>query len=155
LSGLRANIWVKNQIFRPDMTQTFWCTIRGPGFAALRDEIIRSILDTTCNILHDADIPLSKVLRVKFIASQLFKDDACWPLGSSRYYLGLTPPLSTIISQQRIRAKINIVWHTASIRLAGRIWGEWQRRRARLNRIAARRDLRPTIELPDFLGHLQ
>ncbi|KAG2046394.1 hypothetical protein BDR06DRAFT_841794, partial [Suillus hirtellus] len=47
-----------------------------------------------------------------------------WPSHKTRYYLGTVPaiqppdPVTTVLA-----TKIAHVWHTASIRLAGQIWG--------------------------------
>ncbi|KZV82964.1 hypothetical protein EXIGLDRAFT_736049 [Exidia glandulosa HHB12029] len=62
-----------------------------------------------------------------------------WPTGHSAYYLGHTPRLDSLLpravfqSGERHRTAVfhgQCDWHYASIRLAGRIWGAFQRRAA-------------------------
>jgi hypothetical protein len=85
-------------------------------------------------------------------ARRLFVDDASvWPSHETRYYLGTVPaiqppdPVTTVLA-----TKIAHVWHTASIRLAGQIWGIYKRA------------TKPTVgkvervfDLPRHLKHLQ
>lgn len=72
-------------------------------------------------------------------AKFLFTDNAIiWPLHRSLYYLGQIPNLDPSISREagmveiekrRLRSHISSDWHTSSIRLAGRIFGDYQRDR--------------------------
>ncbi|KAF8194470.1 hypothetical protein K438DRAFT_1542157, partial [Mycena galopus ATCC 62051] len=66
----------------------------------------------------------------------LFSDDSIWPLRYSIHYLGhvpgfdhLVPTINdpTPLSQSRLAHHFAADWHVASIRLAGRIWGDWQK----------------------------
>ena len=77
-------------------------------------------------------------------AESLFKDDPLtWPLHSSLYYLGQIPSLTNILAsntaklpelqERRLRANLSADWHTASIQLAGRIFGDFQKRMAVAN----------------------
>jgi hypothetical protein len=77
-------------------------------------------------------------------AKSLFNDDpTIWPLQSSFYYLGQIPALSKLVqnalnlteTQKRriVVANVAADWHFTSIRLAGRIFGDFQRRMAALN----------------------
>ncbi|KAF8289328.1 hypothetical protein DL93DRAFT_2069219, partial [Clavulina sp. PMI_390] len=57
-----------------------------------------------------------------------------WSLGSTRYYLGRVPNVfrTARLSEQprqgsdawRALIRVDSAWHMASIRLAGRIWGD-------------------------------
>lgn len=81
-------------------------------------------------------------------AKFLFTDNAIiWPLHRSLYYLGQIPNLDPSISREagmveiekrRLRSHISSDWHTSSIRLAGRIFGDYQRRMAVMNCCARR-----------------
>lgn len=73
----------------------------------------------------------------------LFTNDAIiWPLHRSLYYLGQIPNLDALISREagmgeiekrRLRSHISSDWHTLSIRLAGQIFGDYQRRMVVMN----------------------
>ncbi|KZV99524.1 hypothetical protein EXIGLDRAFT_640506 [Exidia glandulosa HHB12029] len=63
-----------------------------------------------------------------------------WPLKSSQYWLGHVPVLdgfipkdafNSALTRRRVLHKIFTEWHYASIRLTGRIWGDFTRRTAR------------------------
>ncbi|KAI1793218.1 hypothetical protein LXA43DRAFT_846887, partial [Ganoderma leucocontextum] len=62
-------------------------------------------------------------------AAALFRDDpSVWPQSTSHYYLGTMPfvrGLSCADSSAtcRLASRLFHTWHTASIHLAGRIWG--------------------------------
>ena len=87
--------------------------------------------------------------RLLTAAKFLFCDNAdIWPLHRSLYYLGQIPNLDPLISNEagmneiarrRLRSHVSSDWHTSSIRLAGRIFGDYQRRMAVLNGCAKRR----------------
>ena len=62
----------------------------------------------------------------------LFEDDAsAWPQYTSRYYLGMLPPIpgtsDLSVSDTRLLAQSTSAWHVASIRLAARIWSSYRR----------------------------
>lgn len=89
--------------------------------------------DSSCRLL----------VRVNWVrlAQDLFADGNCWPQFSSRYYLGLAPLVDNVDGQfaqlpktlpvRRAMTRMVNVWHTTSIRLASRIWGEYKRRQGR------------------------
>jgi hypothetical protein len=69
----------------------------------------------------------------------LFTDLKIWPLQFSLYYLGqllnlkkLFPQNSNIsfIQKQHVISNLTADWHTSSVRLAGRIFGDFQKRMA-------------------------
>ena len=75
-------------------------------------------------------------------AKSLFTDSIRWPLHFSLYYIGQIPNLGTLfhensninpIQKRRLIAHLSTDWHTLSIRLAGRIFGDFQKHMAVLN----------------------
>lgn len=76
-------------------------------------------------------------------AKSLFSDNPnVWPLCYSAYYLGHVPPLDHLLpsgsventlTRSRLLYHLAAEWHLTSIRLAGRIWGDWQRMMAQRN----------------------
>ncbi|KAJ7708993.1 hypothetical protein B0H17DRAFT_916723 [Mycena rosella] len=78
-------------------------------------------------------------------AKFLFSDKPhIWPLQYCTYFLGHLPNLDHLmpkkpgvdddkLSRTRLAHHIASDWHTAAIRLAGRIWGDWQRKMAMKN----------------------
>lgn len=78
------------------------------------------------------DIAPSDRFSIRYLIHHLFDDnELCWPLGRSLYYVGHTPPLHQFLPQDKKSKRdidlINAALHAASIRLAGRIWGEVSR----------------------------
>ncbi|KAF8144070.1 hypothetical protein K438DRAFT_1632485, partial [Mycena galopus ATCC 62051] len=66
----------------------------------------------------------------------LFSNKNIWLLQYSTYYLGHVPRFdhlvptindSTPLLQSRLAHNFTADWHVASIRLAGRIWDNWQK----------------------------
>jgi hypothetical protein len=81
--------------------------------------------------------------RLLATAKSLFcNDPEVWPLKHSFYYLGHIPPLDPLLphdifesrlSRERLLHYFSAEWHLASIRLAGRIFGDYQREMAKIN----------------------
>jgi len=79
------------------------------------------------------------------VVESLFIDDSLtWPLHLTMYSLDQIPDLDTLIPSGhglnkitllRLKAHISSDWHTLSIRLASRIFSDYQRRMANLNNI--------------------
>lgn len=77
------------------------------------------------------------------IAKSLFRDDPMiWPHLNTLYYLGNLPCLSNVVSKEvipseilwrRIMTNITMDWHMRSIKLVGRIFGDYQKRMAVMN----------------------
>ncbi|PPR03462.1 hypothetical protein CVT26_007878 [Gymnopilus dilepis] len=60
-------------------------------------------------------------------ANGLLLDSDIWPTKQSYYYLGITPNIKLVgdtVQTKSLRTRLLNVWHTSSIRLAARIWGE-------------------------------
>jgi len=86
---------------------------------------------------------VDEIERTRFLqkAKCFYTDDPeLWPLVESHYYLGhvpkIRPRLTSLekenrILRERIIHGIYCDWHNTSVRLAGRIFGELQRRAAR------------------------
>jgi hypothetical protein len=77
-------------------------------------------------------------------ARSLLDDSSIWPLHYTMYYLGQLPDLHHIIAcptiniteikKRKLKAHIVSNWHTSGIRLAGRIFGDYQRRVANMRK---------------------
>lgn len=77
-------------------------------------------------------------------AKFLFTDNpSVWPLHHTLFYLGQIPDLDPLIPAEtgisemeakRLKYHLSSDWHTSSVRLAGRIFGDFQRRMAVLNK---------------------
>ncbi|KAJ7500598.1 hypothetical protein B0H11DRAFT_1714535 [Mycena galericulata] len=81
--------------------------------------------------------------RLLTAAKSLFSsDDTVWPLKHSFYYLGHIPPLEPLLqydtlasglTRERLLHYLASEWHLVAIRLAGRIFGDYQREMAKAN----------------------
>ncbi|KAK6968924.1 hypothetical protein R3P38DRAFT_3508508 [Favolaschia claudopus] len=106
--------------------------VQCPAFASYRDHATAAVVLDTSRYLNDADVPLKTVREYTHLARRLFRDSASfWPQILSQYYLGLIPswppihiPNNSPSDTQKIESTVFKIWHLASIRLAGRIWGE-------------------------------
>ena len=102
-----------------------------PTFQHLRDEYSGSLISEVEGALTDSTLPPSVLEHILSVATHLFRDDSSWPLQSSRFYLGLLPPLlPTTVTYQtlpgtshRLLSRIACSCHLHAIRLAARIWG--------------------------------
>jgi len=64
-----------------------------PAFHDLRTEYSHALVLETSRALTGATLPPTLLPRIEHLAARLFQDDECWPLGSSRFFLGLLPSL--------------------------------------------------------------
>lgn len=115
-----------------------------PVYDELRKSATRDLVERTSKALedHSGGGPLDLGM-VRKSAESLFLNSPVWPLGSSLYYLGQIPNVDTIlkpvtssisaVAKRKLEAHVAAEWHTTSIRLAGRIFGDYQRRMAQLN----------------------
>jgi hypothetical protein len=102
-----------------------------PAFRDLRAEYSHSLISDVSHTLGDHPLPNPLRSHLDGLVVRLFQDDACWPLGSSLFFLGLLPPLlprnysesSLTPDTHRILSRVAQSCHTSAIRLAARIWG--------------------------------
>lgn len=107
-------------------------SIPSPGLVHLRieaqTEVDRAVddilLPDVVDDLSNESPPFADAARR--LTAALFVDDASvWPLATSRYYLGMLPPVPGVanlpVSHARVFARVLACWHTASIRLAALI----------------------------------
>jgi hypothetical protein len=84
---------------------------------------------------------LTKENLIRAAKSLFTDDDLVWPLHVSLYYIGQLPnidkliqdPTMTMTQKLRLKSHISSDWHTSCIQLAGRIFGDFQKRMAVLN----------------------
>ncbi|KAJ6631046.1 hypothetical protein B0H10DRAFT_1773796 [Mycena sp. CBHHK59/15] len=98
-----------------------------------------------------AEKEIEEVDRVNLLttAKSLFSNnELVWPLHYSTYYLGHIPTFDHLIPRAPVSDKLTLTrlahhlaadWHTASIRLAGRIWGDFQHEMAKMTITRGRR----------------
>jgi len=109
-----------------------------------RDEARTSVVAWTKEKLDAVEIEEVVKDSLLIAAKSLFSDDPLvWPLHKTFFYLGQLPKIDPLIDRSsaelgevlRRQLKSHIVnyWHTTCIRLAGRIFGDFQRRMAVLN----------------------
>ncbi|KAL0571565.1 hypothetical protein V5O48_010397 [Marasmius crinis-equi] len=131
------------------------CPYTGPFRAHATSCLLSKITSLSQRQLYN----LSETQRTAIanISALLFEDSDIWPLQKTRYYLGVMPDMDDLVpsisSNHRARRAIVQAWHTASIYLAGRIWGDYRRRIRPSQSTASSRNR--TITLPQFLSHLQ
>jgi hypothetical protein len=125
--------------------------INCPIYQKWRDETSKEVIEKT--ELKMETIGITGETRNGLIAAakSLFTDSKIWPLHFSLYYLGQLPVLDKLfpqnsdinfIQKRRVISNLAADWHTSSVRLAGRIFGDFQKRMAVLNE---------TTLLPTFL----
>jgi hypothetical protein len=101
-----------------------------------RAKATTELLRRTVSKLTEKGIEEADAVDLLNTVKLLFSDDNIWPLQYSTYYLGHIPRFDhlvpttndpTPLSQSRLAHHFAAGWHVASIRLAGRIWGDWQK----------------------------
>jgi hypothetical protein len=116
--------------------------IKCPKYQKWRDEASKEVSEKT--ELKMETIGIAGETRNGLIkaAKSLFTDSKIWPLQFSLYYLGQLPNLEKLfpqnsnisfIQKRRVISNLAADWHTTSVRLAGRIFGDFQKRMAVLN----------------------
>jgi hypothetical protein len=141
-----------------------------PFFQHFRDEYSVTLMADTRRLLSDSSLPPDMVSHVTRVASHLFRDHSSWPLHSSRFHLGLLPPLlptrtsSLPIESQRCLTRLANTLHLSAIRLAGRIWGAILRHHLAMPKHAAHNPKKPrtrqtvlqnsNLTLPSHLSYL-
>jgi hypothetical protein len=101
----------------------------------MRTEAVKSLLSDLSDTLgklskQDCD-------DARYLINHIFEDDRrCWNSGVARFYIGHVPSVAKFVlgeglrgevQRSRIVAQIASFLHSASIRLAGRIWGAFSR----------------------------
>ena len=143
---------------RSDDLCSFGCDVTGDmhhifvncrQYSQWRDVASRELVERTELKLVNMKIEGAVKDGLLATAKLLFSDSAVvWPLHRSLFYLGQIPNLNLLISREvgigemeyrRLRSHLSSDWHMASIRLAGRIFGDYQRKMAALNNCTRRR----------------
>jgi hypothetical protein len=100
-------------------------------FEHLRDEYSSLLVSDVDHMLSNTSLPNPLLSHILHMVTHLFKDNVSWPLGSSRFYLGLIPPLlppnllneSLSLEATRLVTRLAHSCHSHAIRLTARIWG--------------------------------
>ncbi|KAJ7176386.1 hypothetical protein C8R43DRAFT_872728 [Mycena crocata] len=113
-----------------------------------RTKASEELLHRTKSKLCEKGLEETDAVGLLHTVKSLFIDAPVWPLQYSQYYLGHIPKLNGLIpkkpddpdklSMTRLEHHLASDWHTSCIRLAGRIWGDWQREMARLSNTSRR-----------------
>lgn len=110
-------------------------------FEKWRNEAREGILCAMREIIDRTGVEEAHMASFLIKAKSFFTDSPdTWPPNRTAFYLGHVPNLDEIITTHRFESRlakerflhaIHIIWHTAGIRLASRIWDEVQREIAR------------------------
>ncbi|KAJ6517940.1 hypothetical protein C8R47DRAFT_1205037 [Mycena vitilis] len=108
-----------------------------PRYAEWRSKVTAELLQRTRAKLAEKEIEEVEAPNLLEAVKSIFVDDeTVWPLKYSVYFIGHLPPIEplipihpnlTTLTRSRLAHTFAADWHTAAIRLAGRIWGDWQR----------------------------
>ena len=99
-------------------------------FRELREKASKDVMDAMSLILAKESMEVQIKEEIQNRAKYLFLDsECCWPLHHSQYYLGQVPKVMdqisrskmSLIKQEKLAHNIHSNWHTAAIRLVGRI----------------------------------
>jgi hypothetical protein len=116
----------------PSIEDAHHLFVHCPPFSGLRAEYETKLHSETARLLRESSLPAHVLSHVTRAIGTLFRDDASsWPFGSSRYYLGLLPPLtptsvslsSLSVESRGVLAHIAHCCHSSAMHLAARIWG--------------------------------
>ena len=116
--------------------------IKCPKYQDWRDESLKEMITKTELKVETFEIVGEAKENIMETAKSLFTDSEIWPLHFSLYYLGQIPNLNKLfpensninpIQKRRLISHLAADWHSSSIRLAGRIFGDFQKRMAILN----------------------
>ncbi|KAF9234430.1 hypothetical protein BU15DRAFT_52628, partial [Melanogaster broomeanus] len=109
-----------------------------PSFAVIRGHHSERLVCDTGRTLSNEPSHIRDVFCDA--VSRLFQDDlTLWPQFGTRYYFGALPSLPKLANTHKIHVssrtlhRLAHLWHTHSVRLAGRIWGEYKWRRRMLS----------------------
>jgi hypothetical protein len=110
--------------------------VKCPRYTEWRSKATNDILLRTRAKLTEKELEEADAVDLLAAAKSLFLDSSTWPLQYSVYYLGHIPPIDALVprnndlngvTRSRLIHHFASDWHTACIRLAGRIWGDWQK----------------------------
>jgi len=102
------------------------------------DEVLKKTKLKLETLLSNAEPSIHKNI-MKYAKSLFLDDHSIWPLKVTQYYLGkvsnVNPvvediPDVTALQRRRITSHVASDWHIAAVRLAGRIFGDVQKRMA-------------------------
>ncbi|KAJ7694633.1 hypothetical protein B0H17DRAFT_931520 [Mycena rosella] len=108
-----------------------------------REKATEGLIIKTTMKLDEKGVEETARERLLKAAKSLFaRDDTVWPLKHVFYYLGHIPPLDRLLSKGAVESSITrerllhhlaAEWHMTAIRLAGRIFGDYQREMSKKN----------------------
>jgi hypothetical protein len=107
-----------------------------PRYTDWRFKATNDILTRSKAKLAEKELEEANAVDLLVAAKSLFVDSPIWPLQYSAFYLGHIPKLDALVPRNHDLSNITHTrlihhfasdWHTACIRLAGRIWGDWQK----------------------------
>ena len=102
------------------------------------DEVLKKTKLKLETLLSNVEPSIHKNI-MKYAKSLFLDDHSIWPLKVTQYYLGQVPnvnpviediPDVTTLQRRRITSHVASDWHIAAVRLAGRIFGDVQKRMA-------------------------
>ena len=127
----------------PEIESVRHIFVHCPKYESWRAEARKDVVDRTALKLETMAVGgVSSEVILKAAKSLFVDDPSIWLLQYTMFYLGQIPDLLQLIplkngmnavETKRLRHHIASDWHTSSIRLAGRIFGDFQRRMAVLN----------------------
>ncbi len=111
-----------------------------PHYEGWKRQEAETLATQTGKILQLHNLPDQLTEAIVNIAKSLFQDSDCWPLSRTTYFLGHVPSIAGLLSNHteqlgdlralKIRRSLATEWHNHSVRLAGRIYGDYARQMA-------------------------
>jgi len=107
--------------------------VQCPHFDLFHASATSSIISSTTTTLDASTLSSANRQTILEQARGLFYDSDIWPAQRSLYYLGILPTLLKVNPTSPNKTKTTHIWlandwHTLSIRLAVRIWGDAHRK---------------------------
>ena len=125
------------------------CTVYSEWRVQASSELVIETRKKLRCLLTDGDCSSIEDGLVQIAKSIFSADSSKWPLQKNVFYLGKHPSLKELINEtsiqntvlrRRIISHISSEWHSKSIRLAGRIFRDYQKRMAVINGCRKRAD---------------
>jgi hypothetical protein len=119
-----------------------YCTVYTEWRSQAGLELVADTEKRLGGLLKDEELKAVEADLLQIAESIFSTDSSLWPLQENVYYLGKHPSLTKCINtttvkneirRRRVISHISMEWHSRCIRLAGRIFGDYQRRMALLN----------------------